>query len=98
GVVRLARASDVLGLCEGWETGLSVLQLYRVPVWAVLGRARMHLVSLPEVTRHVVIFADNDRAGLEAAEQTARLHRYLGRTAEIRLPSVGNDFNDELKS
>src|SRR6266700_2903534 len=96
GAVRLAPASEVMALCEGWETGLSALQLYGLPVWASLGASRMHRVRLPDIVRKVVIFADNDIAGREAAERTAQVHRDLGRIVEIRLPATGTDFNDEL--
>ncbi len=96
GAVRLAPATEVMALCEGWETGLSALQLYGLPVWASLGASRMHRVRLPDIVRKVVIFADNDIAGREAAERTAQVHRDLGRIVEIRLPATGTDFNDEL--
>ncbi len=96
GAVRLAAASEVMALCEGWETGLSALQLSGLPVWASLGASRMHRVRLPDIVRSVVIFADNDAAGHEAAERTAQVHRDLGRCVEIRLPANGTDFNDEL--
>jgi len=92
----LAPASEVMALCEGWETGLSALQLYGLPVWASLGASRMNRVRLPDIVRKVVIFADNDIAGREAAERTAQVHRDLGRIVEIRLPATGTDFNDEL--
>jgi len=98
GAVRLAPAAEVLGLCEGWETGLSALQLYGLPVWASLGASRMHRVRVPDLVRRVVIFADNDVAGRKAAERTAQVHRDLGRTVELRLPAHGIDFNDELNA
>jgi len=96
GAVRLAPATEVMALCEGWETGLSALQLYGLPVWASLGASRMHRVRLPDIVRKVVIFADDDVAGREAAERTAQVHRDLGRSVDIRLPANGTDFNDEL--
>src|SRR6266699_5996225 len=96
GAVRLAPASEVMALCEGWETGLSALQLYGLPVWASLGASRMHRVILPDIVRKVVIFADDDVAGRKAAERTAQLHRDLGRSVDIRLPANGTDFNDQL--
>ena len=96
GAVRLGRASETLGLCEGWETGLSVVQLYAVPVWAAVGASRMHRVYVPNSVRRLIIFADNDRPGHEAAARTAHVHEGLGRRVEIRTSSIGKDFNDEL--
>jgi putative DNA primase/helicase len=96
GAVRLAPVGEVIGLCEGWETGLSAMQLYGLPVWCALGASRMHRVALPPGVRKVVIFADNDAAGHEAAERAANVHRLVGRLVETRLPATGTDFNDEL--
>ncbi len=98
GAVRLGSASEVLGLSEGWETGLSAIQLCSVPVWAALGAGRMHQVRVPDAVREVIIFADNDQPGREAAERTAHVHDRSGRRVQIRLPSIGKDFNDELIS
>ena len=50
----------------------------------------------PPFVRKIVIFADNDAAGRDAAERTAEIHRHNGRSVEIRWPAVGTDFNDEL--
>jgi putative DNA primase/helicase len=96
GAVRLASAGETTGLCEGWETGLSAMQLTGLPVWCCLGASRMHRVVFPSLVRKIVIFADNDTAGREAAERTATVHRRHGRWVDIRSPGVGTDFNDEL--
>ena len=96
GAVRLAPAGEITGLCEGWETGLSAMQLHDLPVWCALGASRMHRVLLPAIVRKIVIFADNDLAGRAAAERTAEIHRRNGRNVEIRWPNVTGDFNDEL--
>ncbi len=96
GAVRLGPSSETIGLCEGWETGLSVIQLYALPVWAALGAGRMHRVYVPASVRQLIIFADADGPGREAAARTAHLHEGFGRCVEVRLPSTGKDFNDEL--
>ena len=96
GAVRLAPAGEITGVCEGWETGLSAMQLYALPVWCALGASRMHRVLFPAIVRKIVIFADNDLAGRAAAERTAEIHRRNGRNVEIRWPNVTGDFNDEL--
>jgi Toprim domain len=86
----------VIGLCEGWETGLAAMQVSRLPVWCSLSASRMHRVAVPANVRRIVIFADNDPAGREAAERTAQLQRQHGRLVEILAPARGADFNDEL--
>jgi hypothetical protein len=42
GAVRLAAATNMLGLAEGVETALAAWQLSRIPCWACLGASRMH--------------------------------------------------------
>lgn len=96
GAVRLAPAGEITGLCEGWETGLSAAQLFGLPLWCALGASRMHRVAFPAFVHAVVIFADNDHAGHVAAERAAEVHQLSGRSVEVRLPSNGSDFNDEL--
>ena len=93
GAVRLAAAGDVLGLAEGIETGLSAMKLFDVPVWCVLGAARMHTVFVPDTVRELHIFADADEAGSAAVERTVEAHRRR-RVIVHRPLSPGQDFND----
>jgi hypothetical protein len=53
GAVRLAKATNVLGLAEGIETALSAQQLCRVPTWACLGASRMHRIQIPDHIREL---------------------------------------------
>lgn len=96
GSVRLAPADDVLGLAEGVETALSASRIFGVPVWAACG-ARLSQVALPAQTRHVILFADHDEPGMEAAQAAARRFRAQGKTVEIVRPkTAGADWNDVL--
>src|SRR4029453_5934637 len=63
GAVRLAAAGEVLGLAEGTETGMSAMQLFDIPTWAVLGANRLDSVAIPPEVKELFIFADNDDAG-----------------------------------
>ena len=100
GAVRLGNpVADTLTICEGIETGLSFMQLSGIPVWACLSTGGMQAVTLPPTVRHIIIAADNDGPGLEAAE--AVLQRYQGHfeTVEVVKPDTeGQDFNDVLVS
>ncbi|NVN88600.1 MAG: toprim domain-containing protein [Rhodopseudomonas sp.] len=96
GAVRLAAATDVVGLAEGVETGLSAMQLFQIPVWCALGGTRMHRVAIPESVRDLIVFADNDATGRRYAERTAHEHREAGRRVEIRTPREVKDWNDLL--
>lgn len=101
GVVRLSPDADVLlglGLVEGIETGLSVMQRagWR-PVWAATsagGIARFPvLLGLESLT----VFADADAPGLAAARVCCQRWVDAGREARILAPPVG-DWDDQLES
>ncbi len=92
GAVRLAAAGSVLGIAEGVETGLSAMQLFRLPVWCALG-SRLDRVALPREVRKVVVLADTGEAGMKAAEKAVRAFVQQGRKASICVPHDG-DFND----
>ncbi len=87
-----------LGIGEGVETCLSVLQAGMKPVWA-LGSAGgiAGFPALPGV-ENLSIFADHDQAGLEAALTCARLWREAGAGVRIIRPRIaGSDFNDRVR-
>ncbi len=97
GAVQLAPATDRLGLAEGIETALSVLQKMGFPVWACLSTAGLQNVILPYFVREVVICADHDRngEGQRAAHTAAERLHHLGKRVRIALPpQAGTDFND----
>lgn len=94
--VRLAPAAETLGIAEGVETALAATQLFKVPCWAGCG-ARLHRVTLPSSVSCVILFADNDGAGLRTADRAAHRFRREGRTVEVRVPQLeGGDWNDVL--
>jgi hypothetical protein len=95
---RPARVGEELGLAEGVETALSAYQLTNVPTWAVLGAERLDRITLPPWVRRVIIFADNDVAGRDAAQAAAgRYGRCDGLEVDVRLPPhKGDDWNDVL--
>ncbi|MPZ36595.1 MAG: hypothetical protein GEU95_00800 [Rhizobiales bacterium] len=97
GAVRLAKATDVLGLAEGVEDALSAMQITGVPCWACLGAGRMHRVAIPDHVRELNLFGDDDEAGRAALERTDAQHRH--RRRHLRYPPVGiKDWNDFLRS
>ena len=85
GTCRLAPAERELGLAEGVETGLSAMELHGIPVW-VAYRTRMDAIAIPDAVERLVIFADNGRAGAQAAERAATQHALPGRAVEIKPP------------
>jgi len=97
GAVCLAPAENVTGIAEGVETGLSAIELFHVPVWCALG-SNLARIMLPRWVRFVAIFADHGAAGAEAADKASEAMHAQGRKVTVRVPSIGKDFNDELKA
>ena len=97
GAVKLGRPTTLLGIAEGIETGLSAMEIFRVPVWCALG-SNLARIDLPSGVRHVVIFADHGKAGEDAADKARATFRLAGRKVAVRFPEVGKDFNDQLKA
>ncbi|WP_416909162.1 MAG: toprim domain-containing protein [Polymorphobacter sp.] len=87
--------SGALAVCEGLETGLSLLAAGVSPLWACLSAGTMRgLPVLPGVSR-LLIFADHDPPGLDAARTVARRWTAADRAALVRFPETpGHDFND----
>jgi putative DNA primase/helicase len=78
---------ECMGVGEGIETCLAAAMLHEIPVWAALNTALLARFEPPSEVKHLVIFADRDLAGLEAA---ARLMQRLQdrATIEIRVPKA----------
>lgn len=98
GAVRLGQARPVLGLVEGIETGLSVVQLYRLPVWVALG-SRLAEIAVPDLVRQVIVFGDNGTMGHLAADRA--LERFAGQGRQVSAefpPQAFGDFNDWLRA
>jgi phage/plasmid primase-like uncharacterized protein len=103
GAVRLANVGEhgVVGLAEGIETALSVMQTCpALPVWAALSSGNLEQVVLPSEVTRVVLLADHDGegVGLRVAETAAgRFHAEGRRVWIAHPPGAGDDFNDLLK-
>ena len=80
GAVRLAPVcGDCLIVCEGIETGLSLLQAVGPPVWAALSTSGLRALTLPPEIRRVIIAADADEPGEAAAQAAAARFMREGR-------------------
>jgi putative DNA primase/helicase len=98
GAVRLAEATDQLMVGEGIETCLAAMQATGKPAWAALSAAGLRKLEIPEQVKEVVVLADADLPGEEAAQYAARRWVREGRRVRIARPPKGQDFNDLLLS
>jgi putative DNA primase/helicase len=98
GAVRLAEATDQLMVGEGIETCLAAMQATGKPAWAALSTAGLRNLEIPEQVKEVVVLADADLPGEEAAQFAARRWVREGRRVRIARPPMGQDFNDLLLS
>lgn len=96
GAVRLAEAADLLMVGEGVETCLAAMQATGQPAWAALSTAGLRSLELPEHVKEVIVLADGDPPGEEAAQYAARRWVRVGRRVRIARPPKGQDFNDLL--
>jgi phage/plasmid primase-like uncharacterized protein len=96
GAVRLAEVADELGVSEGIESGLSVQHTTGLPVWAALSTSGLSGLVIPTRVHRIVILADGDEPGEEAAQTAAVRWCHEGREVRVARPPRGCDFNDLL--
>jgi hypothetical protein len=100
GAVRLSHApSGPLVVCEGVETGLSLLSgLLPSPasVWAALSASGVAALELPKEPDNLIIATDGDDAGHEAGEKLGQRAIALGWNVSLMPAPDGKDWNDVL--
>lgn len=98
GVIAFGEITDGrLCIAEGVETALSVRQLTGIATWAGLNCGNLSAITLPSECREVIICADNDKPGLDAAYALARRAAKEGKIARVAVPEAeGTDWNDVL--
>jgi phage/plasmid primase-like uncharacterized protein len=91
----LPDTSLVIG--EGIESSASAGRLMGLPVWAAISAGNLARgLLLPQDARSVVIAADPDEAGQNAARDAWRRWTEEGRVVRIATPDGPGDFNDLL--
>ena len=99
GCIRLAwpgdGATDKLGIAEGIETAMAARQASGVPTVAAYSAGALAAWRWPPGLRRLVIFADADPAGAEAAQQLAARARSADLSVAVMTPSTqGTDWCD----
>jgi hypothetical protein len=96
--IRLASATDELGLAEGIEDALSAMEWFGTPTWALGGVERLAFVAIPEKVRRIIVYADRGRA---ADRLLAKARDHLtanGRELISRVPEHHDDWNDAWRA
>ncbi|WP_137887523.1 toprim domain-containing protein [Pseudomonas sp. 2FE] len=103
--VQTSRPGEILNVCEGLETALSVETAMGFPVWPLVNSYLLECFTPPACTKAVRIWADKDRkeGGQNAAMALKKRLWEMGIKAQIMLPdmpvpdgSKGVDWNDVL--
>jgi putative DNA primase/helicase len=96
--IRLAPATDELGLAEGIEDALTAMEWFGTPTWALGGVERLAFVDIPERVRRVIVYSDRGRA---AERLLNKAHEHLtsnNRELITRVPELHNDWNDAWRA
>lgn len=88
---------DEIAIAEGVEDALAASWLVNLPTWAALSAGNMARAVVPERFRSVLVVADADAIGTEAAVTLARRLRAEGRSAWVIVPATAKDANDLLR-
>lgn len=92
--IRLAPATDELGLAEGVEDALSAIRWFGTPTWALGGVERLAFVAIPEKVRRVIVYGDRGRAAERLLKKAWEHLGGNGREVISRVPEDHNDWND----
>ena len=95
GAIRLDSIAPEIVIGEGIESSASAGRLLTLPAWAAISAGNLAALVLPPEVRAVVIAADHDEPGQQAADHAAARWRAEGRLVRIATPNQpGTDFND----
>lgn len=97
--IRLAHATDELGLVEGIEDGLSVMAWFGTPTWVLGGVERLAFVAIPEKVRRVTVYSDRGRAAERLFKKSRDHLAANGREVINRPPPDGfGDWNEAWRA
>ncbi|MGT9565367.1 toprim domain-containing protein, partial [Enterococcus faecalis] len=92
--IRLAPATDELGLAEGIEDALSAMAWFGTPTWALGGVERLAFVAIPEKVRRVIVYGDRGRAAERLLDKAREHLTANGRELVAHVPEMHADWND----
>jgi hypothetical protein len=87
--------APLLHLCEGFETGLALLDRGYFPLWALGSAGAISTLPVLFGVGHIAVCADHDQAGLAAADRCCRRWSETRHPAELlHRARWGKDFAD----
>ena len=97
--IRLTDVYACIGIAEGVETALAVMEIYKLPCWAAASAHMLETFQPPEGVSHVMIYSDHDAnfTGQKAAYTLANRLAIAGYTVGVFLPEIIGDYADVLK-
>ncbi len=98
-VIRLTADEDVtyaIGVAEGIETSLAVINLGGGPVWACGSAGEVERFPVLDGIEALTVYADRGAAGEVAAKKVAARWGAAGREAFVKYPIGIDDFNSAL--
>ena len=99
GAIRLSPCAAMLTVCEGIEDGLSLQQELGRGVWVAAGASMMPAMRFPAGVNQIVIGADGDERGEDAARKAADAFTRQGKRCRIIRPNEGfKDFNEMVQA
>lgn len=96
GAVRLAAPRQKMVVAEGLENGIAVMMATNLPTWCAMSAGNLANVLLPPIAADIIIAADADTAGIDAAKAAEERWVAEGRRVRVALPPIGMDFADLL--
>lgn len=99
-VIKVSADTEVcmgLGISEGLEDAIAVLNAGWAPVWSCISAANLGAFPLLPGVEALTVFADADEVGLKAARRVVSRWQQAGRQARVVLPRRGKDFDEVLR-
>ena len=102
GIIRLSHDDDVtigLGICEGIENALTIMQHFQWhPVWGAGSAGAIAKFPVLQGVENLTIFADHDIAGTNSAQECSKRWRNAGCQSRIIVPRQYGDWNDAVRA
>lgn len=101
GAIRIGGEAESIGVCEGVETALRLVEFSGMPVWPCTSAKLLEAFQPPEAVKSITVYADNDSnyTGQRAAYILANRLALAGLNVFVAVPGVADaDWLDVLNA